>query len=60
MSATKTLIRSLNCTGSDSDRWTMPAGYVVTVHRFAGANWAVVLDGRVYRASSHDVRMATR
>lgn len=53
-----TLTRALSCTGSDEERYTVPAGYVVTVHRLAGERCAVVLDGRVYRAASAAVRVS--
>ena len=59
MRETTTLTRPLDCTSSSAERFTLPAGYQVTVHH-ATQRSVVVLDGRVYRAATHDVWMATR
>lgn len=58
MTTAETLVRPLECEDSERAHWTIPARTAVTVHHLNAARWAVVLDGRVYRARSADVLVA--
>lgn len=53
-----TLSRALDCTGSDRESFTMPAGCSATVYPSSGPRCVVVVDGRVYRAVAADVRVS--
>lgn len=60
MSHTATLTRMLAVTDSQRDGYLLPSGYVITVHvRTSGEVYAVAYDGRVYRANTAAVALAT-